>query len=86
MAWHKFLGVLVMACGIWLERQGVQKPAASMPRWQEAASKLVHGGLLAAIVAKPVGHLDDHRRRSCPDHLTAAVTKANMAAARHVSR
>jgi hypothetical protein len=86
MAWRTFLGVFVLACGLWRVRQGFQKPAASILRWHKAASKLVHGGLLAAIVARPVGHLDDHRRRSCPDQLTAAVTKANMTAARHVSR
>ena len=58
MAWHKFLGVLVLVFGLWRVawrmRQGFPEPVASMPRWQRAASKAVHFGLLAAIVAMPV--------------------------------
>jgi len=58
MAWHKFFGVLVLVHGLWRVawrmRQGFPEPVASMPRWQEVASKAVHVGLLAAIVAMPL--------------------------------
>jgi cytochrome b561 len=58
MAWHKFLGVIVLAYGLWRMawrmRHGFPEPDVSMPRWQEATSKAVHVGLLAAIVAMPL--------------------------------
>lgn len=58
MDWHKLLGVAVLLYGLWRVAwrmaQGFPAPAARMPRWQERASKGVHVGLLAAIVAMPL--------------------------------
>ena len=74
MAWHKFLGVLVLVYGIWRVawrmRQGFPEPVASMPRWQRAASKAVHFGP-AGRDRRHAGlrHPDDHRRRPRPDRL-----------------
>lgn len=58
MDWHKLLGVTVLVYGLWRVTwraiEGFPEPAASMPRWQEWASKAVHLGLLAAIIAMPI--------------------------------
>ncbi len=58
MNWHKIFGVIVLGYGLWRVgwriAQGFPAPAAPMPRWQAAASKAVHVGLLTAIVAMPL--------------------------------
>ncbi|MEP1591278.1 cytochrome b [Sulfitobacter sp.] len=58
MDWHKLLGLSVLLYGIWRVGwrmwHGFAAPAAPMPRWQKTASKLVHVGLLVAILAMPL--------------------------------
>ena len=58
MNWHKLFGVAVLLCGLWRvgwrAAQGFPAPAAPVPRWQERLSKVVHLGLLAAVLAMPL--------------------------------
>ncbi len=61
MGWHKAIGVLVLAYGIWRVgwrvAQGFAADAAVMPRWQAVASRLTHWGLLATVLAMPLSGL-----------------------------
>lgn len=57
---HKSVGVLVLIYGawrvLWRVIQGFPKAddTASMPQWQETASKIVHWTLLAGILIMPI--------------------------------
>ncbi|MEM7709590.1 MAG: cytochrome b [Pseudomonadota bacterium] len=56
--WHMLFGSIVLVYGIWRVgwriAKGLPPPVAGAPRWQEVAAKVVHCGLLAAIVVTPV--------------------------------
>ena len=58
MDWHKLLGVAVLLLGLWRVgwrlAEGFPASATAMQGWQERASKAVHLGLLAAILAMPL--------------------------------
>ncbi|WP_121065684.1 cytochrome b [Chachezhania antarctica] len=58
MGWHKALGVATIAYGLWRVgwriAKGFPPPASETHAWQIAASKAVHVGLLAAILAMPL--------------------------------
>lgn len=58
MALHKATGTILLLVVawrvIWRIRQGFPAPLAGMAAWQSTASRLVHGGLLFAIVLMPL--------------------------------
>lgn len=58
MNWHKALGLFVLGFGIWRVgwrlAQGFPQPAHPQPRWQAMTAKVVHIGLLGAILAMPI--------------------------------
>lgn len=57
LAWHKSIGLTVLALALlrilwrWGDRRPVEEPA---PRWQQWASRAVHGVLYVMIVAMPL--------------------------------
>jgi len=61
MGWHKAIGVLVLAYGIWRVGwrvvQGFIKQVSVMPRWQAIAAKVTHWGLLVVVLAMPLSGL-----------------------------
>ncbi len=58
---HKAMGVMLLVWGIWRVgyrvRQGFAEPAAVLPSWQEAASKVSHIVLLGSVVLMPISGL-----------------------------
>lgn len=59
--WHKALGVVVLALGLWRVgwriAHGFPEGGAAAPAWQAWAAKAAHGALLAAIVVMPLSGL-----------------------------
>ena len=58
MQWHKTFGVALLIYGFWRVgwriAQGFPRGNTGMPRWQAQVAKLIHIGLLAAILVMPV--------------------------------
>lgn len=58
MQWHKAFGVSVLIYGLWRVgwrvASGFPKPVAPVPAWQDKSARVVHIGLLAAILAMPI--------------------------------
>lgn len=58
MQWHKAFGVSVLIYGLWRVgwrvANGFPKPVEQMPAWQDRTAKVVHVGLLTAILAMPI--------------------------------
>ncbi len=56
--WHKPIGVLVFAYGLWRigwrVAQGFPRAASAMPRWQSLGSKVTHWALLGTVFAMPL--------------------------------
>ena len=58
MGLHKAFGVVFLIFALWRVGyrvlQGFPAPVSPMPNWQELAMKLVHWGLLVAVLAMPI--------------------------------